>query len=110
MYFYQFALKDVRTAVQSEHTGSIVSQNVRVKTVARAIQSLAAATVKMVGRDKCAPIGVRSVFGVSTVRKSAIVSMALLAITLTALANVCLDSQETGYVFGLKFKFFNYIY
>lgn len=50
----------------------------------------------MAGRDKCAQIGARTVFGVSTVRKSAIVSTALLAITSTALANVCLDSLEIG--------------
>lgn len=98
----------MKTAVQSEPTGNIASQSVRVKMVARAIPSLAAATVKMAGRDKCAPIGVRTVFGVSTVRKSAIVSTALLVITLTALANVCLDSLEIGYVSGLKFSFFTY--
>lgn len=86
----------MKTAVQLEHTGNIASQSVRVKMVARAIPSLAAATVKMVGRDKCAQIGARTVFGVSTVRKSAIVSTALLAITSTALANVCLDSLEIG--------------
>lgn len=62
----------------------------------------------MAGRDKCAQIGVRTVFGVSTVRKSAIVSTALLAITSTALANVCLDSLEIGYVSGLKFSFRTY--
>lgn len=99
IFTYQFELKDVRTAVQSAHTGNTASQSVRVKMVARAIRSLAAATVKMAGRDKCAPIGASLVFGVSTVRKSAIASMALLVITLTALVNVCPDSLEIAYGF-----------